>query len=150
MKSTVTRKRNPKGQKGAAMVESALVLLVMLSMIIFITDMGRILLLEEYITERTRSTVRNAVVNNWDATKAKNYLVYNSTTAPNGGGAGFMGLQTSQVTYQTLGTAGAWDYRLQVKVSGVPALVLTPYISGSYTLPTIVATLPAQSLGAAN
>jgi Flp pilus assembly protein TadG len=150
MKTAVTRKRNRERQKGAGMVESALVLLVMLSMIVFITDMGRILLLEQYITERARSTVRNAVVNNWDATKAKNYLVYNSTTAPGGGGAGFMGLQTSQVTYQTLGTAGTWDYRLQVKVSGVPALVLTPRIAGSYTLPPIVATLPAQSLGVTN
>jgi hypothetical protein len=88
------------------------------------------------------------VVNNWTATAAKNYLVYNSTAG--GSGAGFMGLQTSQVSYQTLGTLGQPDYRLQVKVSNVPALVLTPFIAGTYTLAPIVATMPAQSLGATN
>ncbi len=149
MKSNIPNRR-AKRQKGAAMLESALILLTMLAMIIFIMDMGRILLMQQYITERTRATARNAVVNNWSATSAKNFLVYNSTTAPNGGGAGFMGLQTSQVSYTTLGTAGSWDYRLQVKVSGVPALILTPFMAGTYTLAPIVATLPAQSLGAVN
>jgi hypothetical protein len=61
-----------------------------------------------------------------------------------------MGLLTSQVTYQTLGTAGTPDYRIQVKVSGVPALTWIPYISGTYTLAPIIATMPAQSLGATN
>jgi Flp pilus assembly protein TadG len=150
MKSTLTRRRALNGQKGAAMLETALVLLTLLFMVIFIMDMGRILLMQQYITERARATVRNAVVNNWDATKTKNFLVYNSTTAPNGSPAGFMGLQTTQVSYQTLGTAGASDYRLQVKVSNVPALVFIPHIAGTYTLAPIVATLPAQSLGSTN
>jgi len=120
----------------------------MLAMIIFILDMGRILLIQQYITERARTTVRNAVVNNWDSTKAANYLVYNTTTAPSGGGAGFMGLLTSQVTYSTLGSNDS--ARVQVKVSGVPALVLIPFISGTYTLAPITASLPAQSLGSTN
>ena len=75
-------------------------------MFLFIMDMGRILLIEQFITERTRATVRSAVVNNWTAAATQNYLVYNSTTAPGGGGPGFLGLQTSNVTYQTLGTSG--------------------------------------------
>jgi len=150
MKSTFTRRRATNRQKGAALLETALVLLTSLAMIIFIMDMGRILLIQQFITERTRATVRSAVVNSWDATATKNYLVYNSTTAPNGGGAGFMGLQTSQVTYQTLGTSGQPDYRLQIKVSNVPAIILTPSIAGSYTLAPIVATMAAQSLGVTN
>jgi Flp pilus assembly protein TadG len=40
MKSTVTSRRAKKSQKGAAMLETALVLLTLLSMIIFIMDMG--------------------------------------------------------------------------------------------------------------
>ncbi|HEY2842390.1 MAG TPA: TadE family protein [Bryobacteraceae bacterium] len=136
-----------KGQKGSSMVESALVLLTLLSMILFIVDMGRILLIQQYITERARATVRMAVVNSWDSTKAANYLVYNSITAPGGGGPGFMGLLTTQVTYSTLGTLGTDNYRLQIKVSGVPALVMIPFIAGTYTLAPITATLPAQSLG---
>src|SRR5436190_2604620 len=130
MRNNAIRRRRAKNQRGSSMVEGALVLLTMLAMIIFILDMGRILLIQQYITERARTTVRNAVVNNWDSTKAANYLVYNSVTAPNGGGAGFMGLLTSQVTYATLGSNDS--ARIQVKVSGVPALVLIPFISGTY------------------
>jgi len=140
-----------KNQKGANILESALVLMTIVGMIIFIMDMGRILLIQQFITERARATARNAVVNNWTSTATKNFLVYNSTTAPNGGGgAGFLGLQTSQVSYQTLGTVGNPDYMLQVTVSGVPALTWIPYISGSYTLAPITASMPAQSLGATN
>jgi len=142
-----TRRKN---QKGANLLESALVLLTVLGMVLFIMDMGRMLLIQQFITERARATVRGAVVNNWTATQTKNYLVYNSTTAPNGGGAGFMGLQTSNVTYTTLGTAGTPDYLLQVKVSGIQASTWIPYISNTFTLAPITFALPAQSLGATN
>ena len=148
MKSLRNRRQNRKGQRGSGMVESALILLTILGMVLFIMDMGRILLIQQYISERARSTVRGAVVNNWTATATKNYLVYNSITAPNGGVPGFLGLLPSQVTYQTLGVLGNPDYRLQVKVSGVPAVTWIPGISGTYTLAPITATMPAQSLGA--
>ena len=144
------KRRDKTRQKGSAMVESALVLLTLIGMIIFILDMGRMLLMQQFIVERTRATVRSAVVNNWNEAATRNYLVYNTTTAPDRGGAGYMGLLTSQVTYQALGTPGASDYRIQVKVSGVPALTWIPYIAGSYTLAPVVATMPAQSLGASN
>ena len=149
LKST-SKTRRCKNQKGANILESALVLLTVLGMFLFIMDMGRILLIQQFITERARATVRSAVVNNWTAAATQNYLVYNSTTAPNGGGAGFLGLQTSNVTYQTLGTSGTPDYMLQVKVSGVPAVTWIPYISKTYTLAPITAAMPAQSLGATN
>lgn len=137
-------------QKGSSLLEGTLVVFTLVMMIIFVVDMGRILLLQQFITERARATVRSAVVNNWTSDATKNYLVYNSTTAPQSGGSGYLGLQTSQVSYQTLGTSGAADYRLQVKVSGVPVLTWIPYISGTYTLAPIVVTMPAQSLGATN
>jgi hypothetical protein len=58
-----TRRKN--GQRGSGLVETALVLLSMMAMVIFIMDMGRILLVQQYTSERARVTVRNAVVNNW-------------------------------------------------------------------------------------
>jgi hypothetical protein len=144
------------------MVEGALVMLTVLGMLIFIMDMGRILLIQQFVTERARITVRTAVVNNWDQNAVQNYLVYNSTVAPGNGGndfgngagdqkpAGYLGLLPSQVSYSALGTAGAADYRLQVTVSGVPAFTWIPYIAGTYALAPMVATMPAQSLGATN
>jgi len=111
-------------------------------------------MMEQYITARAQATARAAAVNNWTAANVQNYLVYNSISAPGaqGGGStsGLMGLLTSQVSYATLGTSGTADYRLQVTVSGVPAFQWIPFIAGSYTLPKVVATIPAQSLGLTN
>lgn len=70
--NTKTQARR-KRQRGAALVETALVFTTALSMILFIVDMGRILLTQQFISERARVGVRNAVVNNWNATAVANY-----------------------------------------------------------------------------
>jgi Flp pilus assembly protein TadG len=53
LKST-SRTRRRQNQKGANILESALVLLTVLGMFLFIMDMGRILLIQQFITERAR------------------------------------------------------------------------------------------------
>lgn len=131
------------------MVEGALVVVTIISMIVFIMDMGRLLLTQQFITERARQTIRAAVVNNWDSTSVANYLCYASTSAPGPTTTpGYMGLLPSQVSYQALGTSGTPDYRLQVVVSGVPMLTWIPYMAHTYTAPPITVTMPAQSMGA--
>jgi Flp pilus assembly protein TadG len=139
-----------KHQRGQAMLETALVMTTLVGMLVFIMDMGRLLLIQQWVGERARATARAASVNNWNSTQAANYLVYNTTTAPNGGGAGYLGLLTSQVSYTFLGSSNSPDYRLQVKVSGVPVLTFIPYMANTYTLAPIIATMPAESLGATN
>lgn len=139
-----------KGQRGAALVETALVFTAAVGMILFIVDMGRILLTQQYISERAQVAVRSAVVNNWDSTAVQNYVVYGSTTAPDGGGAGLMGLTTSEVTFNTIADSGIGDARYQVVVSGVPLLTWIPYMAGKYSAPTVTATAPVQSQGATN
>ena len=108
------------------------------------------LLIQEWVGERTRATARAAAVNNWTSTQIANYLVYNNTTAPSGGGAGYLGLLTSQVSSSFLGSSSSPDYRLQVKVSGVPVLTFIPYMAKTYTLRPVVATMPTESLGSTN
>jgi|SRR5579872_1810545 len=153
MKSPRPVKRGGR-QKGAGIVESALVTLTLVGMIVFIMDMGRLLLTQQFITERARTTVRSAAVNDWDAPTVANYVCYNSTTAPPKVAGvyppGYLGLLPSQVAYTTLGTSGTPDYRLQVKVSGVPMFTWVPWIAGQYTAPPVVVTTPAQSMGATN
>ena len=144
------RQARKKNQRGAALLETALVFTVALGMILFIVDMGRILLTQQYITERARVGVRNAVVNNWDSTAVKNYVVYGSTTAPSGGGSGLMGLTPAEVTFNTIADSGVGDARYQVTVSGVAMFTWIPYIAGKYNAPTVTATAPVQSQGATN
>jgi len=143
-----------KRQRGAALVETALVFTSALAMIVFIVDMGRILLTQQFIAERARVGVRNAVVNNWDSTAVANYVVYGSTTAPPASGGsvppGFLGMTTSEVTLHTYPDSGIGDARYQVTVTGVPMFTWIPYMAGKYYSPTIIATAPVQSQGATN
>jgi Flp pilus assembly protein TadG len=150
-KNSKTQARR-KRQRGAALVETALVFTTALSMILFIVDMGRILLTQQFISERARVGVRNAVVNNWDATAVANYVAYGTTATPAGGTAtsGLMGLTADEVTLTTYADSGIGDARYQVTVSGVPMFTWIPYMAGKYTAPTIIATAPVQSQGATN
>jgi Flp pilus assembly protein TadG len=139
-----------KRQRGAAMVEGALIFMTAMAMILFIVDMGRMLLWEQFIAERARVGVRNAVVNNWDSTAVANYVVYGSTTAPSGQTSGFLGLTPSEVTLTKYADSGVGDARYQVKVTNVAVFTWIPYMYGQYTLPTVLATMPVQSQGATN
>lgn len=149
--NTKTQARK-KRQRGAALVETALVFTVALSMMLFIVDMGRILLTQQFIAERARIGVRNAVVNNWDSTSVANYVAYGVTTTPSGGSStpGFLGLTASEVTLTSYADSGIGDARYQVIVQGVPLFTWIPYMAGKYTVPPIIATAPVQSLGATN
>jgi hypothetical protein len=156
--------RDPEGgrrrrQRGTALVETALVLTTLLGMILFIVDMGRILLIQQFIGERARLGVRNAVVHNWDPSQVANYVVYGSPgSAQDGGGnvqsntqqPGFLGLLPSQVTFTSFPDSGIGDARYQVTVQGVPLFTWIPFIAGQYNSPTVTATMPVQSLGATN
>lgn len=137
-----------RSQRGQAMVESALVLTAILCMVIFILDMGRLLLTQQFIAERARATARAATVHNWTTTEAANYLVFNSSTAPAGATTGVMGLKPSNVSFQKLGTSGASDYRVKVRVSGVQVSLFIPFMAGTFTAAPVTVTVPAQSLGA--
>jgi Flp pilus assembly protein TadG len=140
--------------RGQSLVESTFVLLTLVAMIIFIVDMGRIMLSEEYLVERARAAARMAAVNNWAQADVANYVAYNSTTAPGGGGTstpGLMGVLPSNVTYSApTGAAGDPSNYVTVSIHDVTAFANIPYMSGRYTLPTITVSLPAQSLGATN
>jgi Flp pilus assembly protein TadG len=156
-KKRAVQRKAKKNQRGAAMLETALVLMTLLGMILFIMDIGRVLLTQQYASDRARVAVRNAVVNSWNATTVQNYVVYGTTSAPANNGnnqsqpvPGLMGLTTSQVTFTTFADSGIGDARYQVKISGIPLFTWIPYISGTYTAPPVIATAPVQSQGATN
>ena len=149
-KQDIKKQARKKGQRGAALVETALVFTAALSMILFIVDMGRILLTQQFITERARVAARAAVVNSWDSTAVANYVAYGTTTAPSGTPAGLLGLSPNDVTLNTIADSGVGDARYQVTVQGVALFTWIPYIAGKYNAPSVTATAPVQSLGATN
>ena len=137
------KSRNQSGrrrQKGASIIEGSFVLLITLSLIFFILDMGRFLLTQQYISERARTTARLAVLNNWDAVSIQNYLCYGSTMAPAGNPvpSGLMGLTPTNVSSAWLGTSTSPDYRLKITVTGIRVLTWIPLMSNNlYTIPVI-------------
>jgi hypothetical protein len=131
------------------MVETALVLTTVVCMILFILDMGRILLFDQFFGERVRVAARSAAVRTYDAAAIKNYLCYNSLTAPGGdtNSPGYFGLRPALVNVQRLGTPGRWDDRIRVTIQDYPAVTVIPGFSGSFKLKPVSATIPVASLG---
>ena len=134
------------------MIEGSFVLLITISLIVFIMDMGRFLLTQQYISERARTAARLAVVNNWDATAIKNYLCYGSTATPAGNPTppGLMGLTPSNVAPVWKGAANSPDFRLQITVSGLRIFTWVPMMSNNLSTIPVIATAAAQSRGAVN
>jgi Flp pilus assembly protein TadG len=147
-------------QRGQAMVESALILLSLLMMVLFILDMGRVLFLQQFITERARATARAASVNNWDEWKVRGYFCYNDanhhftdesdSSSVHNTTPGLLGITPAKVNYTVLGSANTPNYRVRVTVSNVSALMFIPYYAKNFTLPPIWFEFPAQSMGVSN
>lgn len=144
---------NKKRQKGSAILEAALVTTPTLAMFLFILQMGFILVTQQYYTERARAGARYAATTAYNAANTSNvtnFVCYGSATAPAGAITGLFGLRTSMVEVTRLGTAGTWNDRIQVKISGYTLASFVPWISGNVTGKTIIATVHTQSLGATN
>jgi Flp pilus assembly protein TadG len=138
--------RSPRSdrRRGSSLVESALVLFVFLSMLIAIMDFAQFLFLHQTITERTRLAGRQAVVKKYTIDQIKNYVAYGN---PNGMGdanlKGFFGMKPSNVNV-TISDTGEVDQRLNIVVSGLKFLILTPTIPGQGTIMPIRVSAPLE------
>ena len=134
-----------KGQKGQTLLESSLVLTTLLLMLIGIVDFGQFLFFHQVLTDRARAGARYAAVNPYDATSIQNVVVYNSPTAPSGSPTGLFGLTPSNVTVTPTPSTGAPDY-VQVKISGFPIHLISPFLTKSYTPRNIIATRQTENI----
>lgn len=130
-------------ETGSVLVESSLVLLVFMLMLLSTFDIGQVLLLHQSITERVREALRYGVVNTYNATAIRNYVLYGQTTAPTNSSSTFYSLTSSMVSVQR-SDAGTDDDRVTITVSNYPYIFLTPMISGSHTGAPIMETLPYE------
>ena len=141
----LNRARKPrKGRKGQTLLESSLVLTTLLLMLIGIVDFGQFLFFHQVLTDRARAGARYAAVNPYDAAAIQNIVIYNSTTAPDGNPAGLFGLTTSNVTVTPTPSTGTPDY-VQVKISGFPIHLISPFLSKSYTPRSIIVTRQTEN-----
>ncbi len=136
-----------KNQKGQALLETSLVLVTLLLMIVGIMDFGQFLFFHEALTDRARVGARYAAVNPYDVTAIQNMVVYNSATAPAGATSGLFGLTTAYVTVTPTPAAGTPTY-VEVKISGFPIQMISPYLAKSYTHHPMIATRKTENTAA--
>jgi len=135
-------------ERGSAIVEGALVMLVFLSMLIGALDFGQFLFIHQTLTERARQAVRYGIVNDpTDSTSIQNIVLYGQASggsvpnSPSSTDSGIFNVQRSNVVVTTTGSATD-DYRLAVKIQNYQYTIYSPVISGSYSGPNVTASLP--------
>jgi Flp pilus assembly protein TadG len=129
-------------QKGHALLESALVLVIFLSFLIGTLDFAQFLYFHQSLVERVRAAARYGAVNPTDVTGIKNMAVYNSTTAA--ANPMVPGLTTSIVSV-AVEDSGTPASRVTVTVSGYPLQFFSPFIAGSRTAQDISATMITET-----
>ena len=113
-------------EKGSAMLESALVLLLSLVLLIGIMDFGQILFLRQSVHERVRAGLRAGVIT-YEPTAIKNMVLY-GTASPAEGAQPSFNLTSSMVTVTRLDANEASD-RVQVSVTNYPLDFYTPMMA---------------------
>jgi Flp pilus assembly protein TadG len=126
-------------QRGSVFVEMSLIFMILVCLLVGTLDFGQFLFIHQMLTERARSAVRYGVTTTpIDTTGVQNIVLYGQTT---GSGTGMFGLTSGMVLVSTA-NPNTDDYRLTVKVTNFPYSVFSPYISGTYYGPDIIAALP--------
>ncbi len=138
---TAVRSARRRREKGSALVEGALVLMVFLMVLFGLMDMGQFLFQRASVVERVRYAVREGVIT-YDPTTIRDLVLY-GTDDPAEGAQPSFNLTAAMVDVQRLGTNTSAD-RVQVTVSNYPIDFYTPFLAGRITGPPILITAPME------
>jgi len=126
------RRRGTK-QRGAAMVETGLVLVLFIVALVGIVDFAQFLYLHQTIANRVRTVTRTASVYNLTVAQIQNRICYGSDTVPSPSAVGYMGLKPVNVAAEKLDTSTT-ERRIVVTVSGLRYKTLSPFLFGAATM----------------
>lgn len=143
IRSTAKHKDKRK-RRGQALVESALVLMVVLMMLAGTFDLAQVFFVHQSLAERARKTARYASMNYEAPQEAENYFLYGTPNAPGIYASTFLSVEPSMVDVTRLNSDTNSD-RMEVKVHDYPYSFVTPFLSGAYTGKSILATAPTES-----
>ena len=130
MHSKYTSRRNH--QKGSAMVESVLTLIVFLALFIGIFDIGEMFFVHQTLTDRARNAVRWGSVHTFDANSIQNLVLYGALTPADGQSPSF-GLTAANVTVtRPAASIGQPEDRVIVTVN-YPVRLISVFIGRSAT-----------------
>jgi Flp pilus assembly protein TadG len=125
----IQKVQRKKRERGSALVESALVLLVFVVVLVGVMDFGQFLFVHQTLVETCRKAARYGVVNPYNEEQIRNIVLYDAPQAPANGQARF-GLEASMVNVTRL-DAGTNEDRVQVAITNYPFEFFTPFIARS-------------------
>jgi hypothetical protein len=138
-----------RGQRGSAMVESALVLLPFMAMTMGIVNLGLNFFLIDALQDRAALGARYASLNPTDTVGATNMLLYGSPTGAKDGDSivpppGYMGMDAANVSMVRL-DPGLPTERVQVGIYGYKLPMFIPGVSPDWIGKPITATVPVET-----
>jgi Flp pilus assembly protein TadG len=119
-------RRSKRNQRGQAMVESALIMMIFLPMLIGIMDFGQFLYLHQSLAERVRAGARYGAVHTFtDGSDIANVAIYNDPAGASNGATPVLPNLTSTAGQNgtvtaTLTDAGTDDARIRVTITNYP------------------------------
>lgn len=131
---------NRRLQKGSALVESSLILLIFLAMTLGTVDFANLMFLHQSVYERTRKAVRYSVAKQLTADEIRNLILYDSLTTPQDTTTGYFGLTASDIGV-TFNNAGLSSQRVNISVSNVAMPMISFWLPASMRAKTLNFTL---------
>jgi Flp pilus assembly protein TadG len=123
-------------------VETALIFSIFVVMLVAVFDFAQFLFVQQALVERARAAARwGAIQNPTDSTSITNMVLYNHAATPPDGTPAYFNLTSSNVAVTNPG-AGTDSYRLNIQISGYKYTIISPYITGRYTGPPILVSVP--------
>lgn len=141
MSPTIRRRAR---QRGQAFVESALSLLVFITMMIGVLDLGQMIYFQQSLVERTRAAARYGSISPTQTAAIRNVAIYGRPNPPEGAYPVLPGLTQSMVSVETFGM-GTTSPRITIAISGYPINFFTPGIAGAVRARRISITYPIET-----
>jgi len=129
--------------RGASLIECTLVLMLFLTIMFSIFDLGYVFFLHHTLLHQGRTAARYGAVNPGDLNGIANLVRYGSTAAPPNHAPGIFGLESSMVNVARLNPWTPED-RIVITVSGYHYTLVTPFIAGRFTGRPIVVGAPVE------
>ena len=126
-------------ERGQALVEGALALLLFFAFLFAVIDCGQILVVHQALVERVRSAVRWGVVRHWDGTgeQIANRVLYRQTEEPASTADAYLGLARAnvQVRYSPAPAERPDDEVLSVAIVDYHYHFLSPWVTENLVNP---------------
>jgi hypothetical protein len=119
-----------RGQRGAALVEGALVMSAFVILTVSIVDVAHFFHQQHALVEQTRAAVRTGSVRNLSREEIASMVVFGQTRPPPGTERGFQGLRLDNVGVEIL-DHGTAEQRIVVTIRGLKYRLITPLLPGT-------------------